>query len=67
MLGVIENSFRRYGVKDLAAFTNGVASYLQKHSTNITGYLHPTYRTDEQKRDRTNKLARERRAAKTKG
>lgn len=62
VLGVIENSFRRYGVKDLAAFTNGIAAYLQNHSTNITGYLHPTYRTDEQKRDRTNKLARERRA-----
>jgi hypothetical protein len=64
VLGKIENSYKRYGVTNLAAFTNGVAAYLQRHLTNQTGYLHPTYRTEEDKRERRNKLARERRATK---
>lgn len=64
VLGKIENSYRRYGVVNLAAFVNGVAKYLQIHSTNQTGYIHPTHRTEDEKRERRNKLARERRATK---
>jgi hypothetical protein len=57
LLGKVENNHKRYGVKNLAAFCNGVAGYLQKHSLNITGYLHPTHKTVDEKRLLTNKRA----------
>lgn len=63
LLGKLENNYKRYGVVNLAAFANGVAPYLQRHMTNQTGLLHPTYRTEDEKRERRNKQARERRAA----
>jgi hypothetical protein len=63
VLGKIENSYRRYGVQNLSAFCNGVAMYLTRHSINITGLLHPTHKTDEEKRLATNARARKRRAA----
>lgn len=37
--------------------------YWAKHETDQTGLMHPTHKTAEDKRLRTNKLARERRAA----
>ena len=58
LLGKVENNHKRYGVVSLAAFANGVAGYLQAHSTNRTGLLHPTHKTDDEKRLRRNKLAR---------
>lgn len=61
LLGKVENNFRRYGVKNLAAFCSGLAPYLSLHSTNRTGLLHPTHKTDDEKRERRNKLARARR------
>lgn len=63
LLGKVENNAARYGVRNIAAFTNGIAAYLQRHSTNITGYLHPTFKTEEQKRVARNTKAREKRAA----
>lgn len=64
LLGKVENNAPRYGVYDIAAFTNGIADYLRKHLTNITGYLHHTYRTEEEKRVRRNTKARITRAKK---
>ncbi len=64
LLGKIENNHKRYGVANLAAFTNGVAAYLQKHVTNQTGWLHPTHKTDDEKRVRRNTLAKKARATK---
>ena len=64
VLGKIENSYRRYGVQNLSAFCNGVAAYLTRHSINITGLLHPTHKSDEEKRIAANTKARKRRAAK---
>lgn len=64
LLGVLENNHKRYGVTNLAAFTNGVAAYLQYHMTNQTGWLHPTHKTDDEKRVRRNTLARKARATK---
>jgi hypothetical protein len=64
LLGKIENNYRRYGVTNLAAFLSGVASYLQRHTTNQTGLLHPTHKDDEEKRLLRNKRARVTRAAK---
>lgn len=67
LLGKVENNYKRYGVESLSAFANGVAAYLQAHETNRTGLLHPTHKTDDEKRLRRNKLAaasRKRRATK---
>ena len=64
LLGKLENNYKRYGIISLPAFTNGVAAYLQRHTTNQTGLLHPTFRTEEEKREQRNKLARARRASK---
>lgn len=62
LLGKVENNYKRYGVRNLAAFLAGVAAYLQKHEQNRTGLLHPSHKTDEEKRIRRNTLARKRRA-----
>lgn len=64
LLGKVENNYKRYGVINLAAFANGLASYLQRHLTNQTGLLHPTYRTDDEKKQKRNAAARAKRAAK---
>lgn len=63
LLGKLENNYKRYGVINVAAFLAGTAAYLQKHQTNRTGYLHPTFKTEEQKRERRNTKARAARAA----
>lgn len=45
VLGKIENSYKRYGVLNLAAFLAGTAAYLQRHSTNQTGCFIAPIRT----------------------
>ena len=65
LLGKLENNYKRYGVVSLPAFANGVAAYLQRHMTNQTGWLHPTYRTEDEKRIRRNTKARTARARKS--
>ena len=62
LLGTIENNYKRYGVHNLPAFLAGVAQYLQKHEQNRTGLLHPSHKTEDEKRLRRNALARKRRA-----
>lgn len=62
LLGKVENNVARFGVKDLAAFLHGTARYLQIHRTNITGMIHPTHKTDDEKRLLRNKRAVQRRA-----
>jgi hypothetical protein len=64
LLGKIENNHKRYGVKNLAAFLTNAMAYLQAHETNRTGLLHPTHKTDDEKRVARNKRARLKRAAK---
>lgn len=59
LLGKVENNAARFGVKNIAAFGAGIGAYLQKHATNITGLLHPTHKTEEEKRIQRNKKARE--------
>lgn len=63
LLGKVENNHRRYGVASLAAFCSGVAGYLQAHVTNRTGLLHPTHKTEDEKRLARNAKARRARAA----
>jgi hypothetical protein len=58
LLGKVENNYKRYGVRNLGAFLNNANSYLQKHETNQTGLIHPTHKTDDEKRLARNKRAR---------
>ena len=64
LLGKVENNHARYGVQNLAAFCNGVAAYLARHNINTTGYLHPSHKTEDEKRLLRNTRARKARAAK---
>lgn len=64
LLGKIENNYKRYGVVNLSAFLQGTAAYLQRHTTNHTGYLHPTHKDADERRELRNKRARAARAAK---
>jgi hypothetical protein len=63
LLGKVENNYRRYGVNNLAAWATGMPAYLQQHAVNRTGLLHPTHKTDEEKRLARNAKARKARAA----
>lgn len=64
LLGKIENNYKRYGVVNLSAFLQGTAAYIQRHTTNQTGYLHPSHKSEDEKRERRNTRARKNRAAK---
>lgn len=64
LLGKVENNAARYGVRELAAFGNGLGAYLQKHTTPQTPWLHPLHKTEDEKRVRRNTLARKRRTTK---
>lgn len=64
LLGKVENNYKRYGVVNLQAFLAGAGAYIQAHSTNRTGLLHNTHKTDEEKRLARNAKARKARAAK---
>ena len=63
LLGKVENNYKRYGVVNLSAFLQGTSAYLQRHTTNVTGHTHPTFRTDDEKRIKRNTKARAARAA----
>ena len=62
MLGKIENSYKRYGVSHpmMVAACKNVGYYLSQNNGDKP-YYH-THRTEEEKRERRNKLARQRRA-----
>lgn len=62
LLGKLENNAARYGVRDIGVFANGVAQYLRAHMTNVTGLLHPTHKSEDEKRELRNKRARATRA-----
>lgn len=64
LYGVIENNAPRYGVRSIAVFANGVGQYQRAHMVNTTGLLHPTHRTEDEKRIRRNAKARATRAKK---
>jgi len=68
LLGKLENNHARFGVAEdrLPAFLHGAAAYLQKHKTNITGLIHPTHKTEEEKRIARNTKARKAKAIKKK-
>ena len=62
MEGKIHNLARR-GLKGNATqFLENMLAYWKKHQEEPRQYLHPTHKTAAEKRARTNKLARQRRA-----
>ena len=63
LLGKVENNSARFGVKDISAFCHGTANYLLLHKTNITGLIHPTHKTADEKRIAINRRRRVARAA----
>lgn len=63
LLGKLENNAARYGVRELAAFTSGVGAYLRTHAVNVTGLTHPTFKTEDEKREQRNAKRRAARAA----
>jgi hypothetical protein len=67
LLGKVENNHKRYGIKSLAHFLAGAFQYLQRHTINRTGFLHPTHKSEDEKRERRNAKARAARAAKRVG
>jgi len=63
LLGKVEGGYLRFGVKNLAAWSHGLAPYLELHAIDRTGVFHPSHRTDEEKRLARNAKARKTRAA----
>lgn len=64
-LGKVENAAARYGyARHLIQFAHGLGRYLQLHTTNVTGLIHPTHKTDEERRVARNAKARATRAKK---
>lgn len=63
LLGKLENNHKRYGVTLPMMFAIGrnLEAYLKQDFSTMP--LHPTHKTDEEKRIRRNTLARKRRAA----
>jgi hypothetical protein len=66
LLGKVENNSARFGVRDIAAFCSGTGKYLMRHTTNITGMLHSTHLTEDEKRIKRNKQVVKARIAKKK-
>lgn len=67
LLGKVENNYKRYGIKDmtqLARMLSNVASYLSMYPPHLVGDLplHPTHKTEDEKRLLRNKRARVARA-----
>lgn len=64
-LGVVENGAKRFGfMSRIIQFCMGLGAYLRKHEENVTGYIHPTHKTEDEKRLLRNKRARVARAKK---
>ena len=64
-LGRVENWANRVGNGvDPVAFLRGCADYVEFHRKYPSGLLHPTYKTEEEKRLLRNKRARQARAKK---
>lgn len=58
-LGKLENALRM--VPDPVAFLNNVADYIQWHKYAPSGIYHPTWKTEQEKKELRNKRARRKR------
>lgn len=65
LLGKIENNYKRYGIAEieLAGLAAGAYQYMRQHTVPQTEWLHPTFKTADEKRLARNAAARKRRAA----
>ena len=63
LLGKIENNYRRYGltIPIVRALAPSLAEYITKDYSHMP--IYPTHKTEDEKRERRNALARKRRAA----
>lgn len=63
LLGRIENNAPRHLVplEELAEFLRNAANYLDKHSQDQTGLLHPTYKSADEKKELAKKRAKRKR------
>lgn len=69
LLGVLENNRKRFGLGEDAAFAGfmqGALAYIQKHATPQTRMIHPTFKTEDEKRLARNAKARKARATASK-
>ena len=57
-LGRIENNAPRHQITDLTSYLANCSDYLLKYSVDQTGMLHNTYKTAEEKKERTKKRAK---------
>lgn len=63
VLGKVENAIGRFGLTGhFIEWCAGLGAYMQRHRTNVTGMLHPTHYTEEEKRLKKNAKARKVRA-----
>ena len=69
LLGKIENNAARNGLRgtDLYTYLMNIPQYLEAGKRGGTGVLHPTHKTEEEKRLKRNEDARKRRITKPKG
>lgn len=63
LYGKVENNAARYGVHSIPAFASGIANYQRQHAVNVTGLVHPTHKTEDEKRLARNAKARKATAA----
>lgn len=65
VLGKVENAVGRFGLtKHFVEWCAGLGAYINRHkTTNITGYIYPTHKTEDEKRLARNAKAVKKRAA----
>lgn len=49
LLGQVERG-ARYGVRDLFAFASGLHGYMDAHKVNLTGLIHPSHKSVDEKK-----------------
>lgn len=65
LLGRVENNAPRHGIRleQLIAFLAGASKYIDDHRENISGWIHPTHFTPEEKAERRKAKAKKAREA----
>ena len=56
--GKIVNAMKRYGVKNPVDFLRNLADYHVYHAENRTGLIHPTHKTEDEKKELAKKRAK---------
>lgn len=56
--GKIINAMKRYGIKNPTDFLRNLVEYHEYHAENRTGLIHPTHKTEEEKKELAKKRAK---------